>query len=330
MDKKLSYFRKLSSTIKFVVVGLVLSTAAIVIGPTQAANEKPEIPWYEVEVIIFANKQKVDAESETWPENVQTAGYNKVYDLALPGFAPLKAKLPPVNAQAASRISQPVLETTNSEDIHTNGAYVLLEKDFMQLNSIANRLSSSPKYDVVLHIAWRQPTFDEDKAIPVFVYNGMLSPDPVTQPTSNPGFDSQYYDYYVDGMASGPQYYWLSGTLKLSVSRYLHFETDLHMKQRITRQEVIEQSPPPGENSGFGSFFGMAKELTPITIERPVLQDYRFFESRRMRSKEIHYFDHPLMGVIVKVTPYELELPPTEPVSPALVPQPIKPSKASQ
>lgn len=327
MDKKLSYFKKLSSTVKFIVIGLIASTAAIIVIPSQAANEKSEIPWYEVEVIIFANKHKLDAESETWPEMVQTVGYNTVYDLALPGFTPLKANLPPVNAEAASRSMQPVAMDGN-EGIHANGAYVLLNNDFLQLNSMANRLSSSPNYDVVLHIAWRQPTFDEDKAKPVFVFNGMLNPDPTPQAPANPSFDPSRYDYYVDGMTTGPQYYWLSGTLKLSVSRYLHFESDLHMKLRTTRQEVIEQSPPPEESGGFGSFFGMAKEPTPITIERPVLQDYRFFQSRRMRSKEIHYFDHPLMGIIVKVTPYEPEIPAPEPVAP--VPQPLKPTKAAR
>jgi len=301
-----SHFKKLSSTVKFTVIGLMASTAAIIIPSSQAANEKAEIPWYEVEVIIFANKQKLGAESETWPEMIQTAGYNRIYDLALPGSTPLKANLPPVNAEAASRSVQ----TADSGGFHANGAYVLLNRNFMDLNGIANQLRASRKYDVVLHIAWRQPTFDEDKAKPVFVFNNMLDSDPAPRSDSN-------------GTDVGPQYYWLSGTLKLSVSRYLHFESDLHMKLRTTRQETIEQSPPPEDSSGFGSFFGMSKESTPITIERPVLQDYRFFESRRMRSKEIHYFDHPLMGIIVKVTPYEPEIS-------APAPKSLKPTKAAR
>jgi hypothetical protein len=328
MDKKLSYFKKLSSTMKFIVTGLIYATTALIVIPSLAANEPPEIPWYEVEVIIVANKQKLGVDTETWPQMVQTAGYDRIYDLALPGFTPLKAKLPPVNAEAANRSLQPASLDSGDDNLYANGAYVLLEKDFLQLNSMARRLRASPNYDVVLHIGWRQPTFDEDKAKPVFVFNGMLNPDPVPKPPSNPGSDPQQYGFYVDGIKTGPQYYWLSGTLKLSVSRYLHFETDLHMKLRTTRQEVIEQSPAPEDSGGFGSFFGMSKEPTPITIERPVLQDYRFYESRRMRSKEIHYFDNPLMGVIVKVTPYEPEPPAPEPVAPQ--PQPLKPTKATR
>lgn len=35
-------------------------------------------------------------------------------------------------------------------------------------------------------------------------------------------------------------------------------------------------------------------------------------QHRRMRSKELHYIDHPLMGLLIKITPYELPVP--EPV----------------
>ncbi|KPJ94316.1 MAG: hypothetical protein AMJ53_05510 [Gammaproteobacteria bacterium SG8_11] len=297
MNKFFFYFNKLGHFTQSAVI-----FAAIALPPAQAATEKSEIPWYEVEVIIFANQQKRAADTETWPEEASSAGYGYVLDLALPGFSPLKPKLPPVNAQAAaSGLS------VDTDDIYGNGAYVLLDKEFFQLSNIAKKIDASSQYDVVLHLAWRQPTFDEDKSIPVFVFNDMLDRDPTPKPVSTPGF-GQGYDFYVDGLAAGPQYHWLSGTLKLSVSRYLHLESDLHIKLRTTKQEVIEESPPP-ETGGFGSFFGMSREPTPIMIERPLLQDYRLFETRRMRSKEIHYFDHPLMGIIVKVTPYELEVP---------------------
>ena len=35
------------------------------------------------------------------------------------------------------------------------------------------------------------------------------------------------------------------------------------------------------------------------------LRGYRIEAERRMRSKEIHYFDHPLIGVLILITPEE-------------------------
>jgi hypothetical protein len=304
MDNYFRIFKKLDKHIKISVFSLIFT--GVTATTALAADENTEIPWYEVEVIIFANQQKLAADTETWPEDVATTGYDHVLDLALPGFTPLKPNLPPINTKASLKTV-----SIKAGDVYGNGAYVLLNKDFFQLTNIARRINSSSKYDVVLHLAWRQPTFDEDKSLPVFVFNGMTERDPTPEPVSNPGHQKGY-DFYVNGLQTGPQFHWLSGTLKLSVSRYLHMEADLHMKLRKTKQEVIEESPPT-ESGGFGSFFGIAKEPTPIMIERPVLQDYRLFETRRMRSKEIHYFDHPLMGIVVKVTPYEFDVPAPEP-----------------
>jgi len=33
--------------------------------------------------------------------------------------------------------------------------------------------------------------------------------------------------------------------------------------------------------------------------------DIRLKQQRRMRSKEIHYFDHPRFGVVALITPYK-------------------------
>lgn len=57
-------------------------------------------------------------------------------------------------------------------------------------------------------------------------------------------------------------------------------------------------------------------------------QPVRLRETRKLKFRELHYFDHPLFGVIVQVTPYVLpsapetvsvgeDEPPNEPVSPA-------------
>ncbi len=62
----------------------------------------------------------------------------------------------------------------------------------------------------------------------------------------------------------------LDGIVKISVERYLHVNIDLLYQK---------------ENEGFKSY----------TIK----------SKRRIRSKELHYFDHPLVSVLVLVTPYE-------------------------
>lgn len=77
----------------------------------------------------------------------------------------------------------------------------------------------------------------------------------------------------------------VGGTLKLVLSRYLHINTDL-----IYREPQSDSSSQP--------------ELAELSFE-PRYQAYHLKQSRRMRSRELHYLDHPLFGMAIMVTPYE-------------------------
>ena len=46
----------------------------------------------------------------------------------------------------------------------------------------------------------------------------------------------------------------------------------------------------------------------PDLMTAPKTAYFELNESRRMRSKELHYLDHPAMGIIVKITPVEASL----------------------
>ena len=67
----------------------------------------------------------------------------------------------------------------------------------------------------------------------------------------------------------------IDGTLRLSRARYLHLDADLLHKRNVP-----------------------AHAPTDASI-------FRLQDSRRMRSREVHYIDHPLVGLLVLVTPYE-------------------------
>lgn len=78
----------------------------------------------------------------------------------------------------------------------------------------------------------------------------------------------------------------IDGTVRLFRGRYLHVEVDL-----------LHYRPEGSVVTAGGS--GSA----PATL-------FRLTQSRRMRSRELHYFDHPLFGVIMVATPFEQPAPP--------------------
>ncbi len=77
----------------------------------------------------------------------------------------------------------------------------------------------------------------------------------------------------------------LIGTIKVSVQRYLHINVDL-----------LLGTP----SSTFNSSLAATNQATYTQLP----DQYRFIAHRKMRSEELHYIDHPKLGIIVKATKY--------------------------
>jgi len=74
---------------------------------------------------------------------------------------------------------------------------------------------------------------------------------------------------------------YVDGTVLIAVERYLHLYLDLQLHP------------------------ASAQSTNPLDTFEFDLPDIRLTEHRRMRSKEVHYFDNPRFGVIALITPYE-------------------------
>ena len=80
------------------------------------------------------------------------------------------------------------------------------------------------------------------------------------------------------------------GNIGLSLGRYLHFAVDLRY-----------QVPA-------GAWRPLPASAQAMAVD-PDVGYIHFRESRRMRSGELHYLDHPKLGVIVRVDPIKIPEP---------------------
>ncbi|MCB1752667.1 MAG: peptidoglycan binding protein CsiV [Gammaproteobacteria bacterium] len=134
-------------------------------------------------------------------------------------------------------------------DSARSGNYALVSTGSWQLNGAELALKKSHRdLTPVIHTAWRQPVFSRNSASAFY----LRSDREVTPGTP-----------LVEGM------------VKVSISRYLHVDLDLLLRET-----------PAGAVRLPGGF-----------------QTFRFNEHRRMRSGELHYIDHPLMGMLILITP---------------------------
>ncbi len=141
------------------------------------------------------------------------------------------------------------------------------------LRSAANKLEQSGRYTVLSHIAWEQPAQSKEGAWAIQIAAGNEIPVyPSAVPIKNNRSTSAIAVTPDPAMASSDQLirnFSLNGTIKVHVGRFLHINSQLiYTDSDLSRSAVITGK-------------------------------------RRMRSKEIHYLDNPLIGILAIATPIE-------------------------
>ena len=133
--------------------------------------------------------------------------------------------------------SEPPVVRQNEEDqtpAFKRRRFSPLTTDQLRLGTVSNRLLNSRDWSPILHYGWRQPVLGREEGPAVSI-------------------------------AGNRRGGYVSGSVRLTVERFLRVELDLKM------------------DPGSGIVY---------TLE----------QSRRLRSGELHYFDHPQFGVIVLVS----------------------------
>jgi hypothetical protein len=160
------------------------------------------------------------------------------------------------------------------------GAWRVLDNSALPLKDMAERLDKAGDR-ILLHRSWRQPIRERARAFPVLVEGGntvpMIRPEaessaalPVTGMDASGAFATlPALDLSDEPEAVQRE---LQGALRFHLSRFLHVESNLWFNT----------------TSADGRRFWV-----------------RIDQSRRMRSEELHYLDHPLFGLLIRVTPWK-------------------------
>jgi hypothetical protein len=99
----------------------------------------------------------------------------------------------------------------------------------------------------------------------------------------------------------------VTGELYLYRSRYLHLVSNLNIQhwQSLNNNSAIDKSINvlPNHSNNNDNIIP-SNSSSPLTaIDEIPLRAASVKQSRRMRSNELHYIDHPLLGILVRVTP---------------------------
>jgi len=240
----------------------VLAASALLVGAFVAAAQNPPAaaqtapappPQYEVEILVFANREFDPSEERFEPTPSELASLPVEPLREPPVFDDFSFGARAPDAPATPRVEpQPDELTALSPDPLAEALRVRpLRPDELKLGNEYRKLEAIPAYEPLLHAGWVQPGLPETDARP--------------------------FDLAVLGVAN-PR-----GTVRVHLSRFLHITLDLTYRAAPTDASAFVASETLGELT-----------LAPR---------YRLTATRSARSGELHYFDHPAFGVLVRITP---------------------------
>ena len=153
------------------------------------------------------------------------------------------------------------------------------------------RLKRSKGYEPLLHLTWTQPALDRASAAPVRI-GVPRSAVPVPSTAAAPQPAASAPANAAPALQATPVY----GDAKLSTTGpYLHFDLDLVLEGPLAR------NPAPAAASINTTV--LAPPGSTVAAPVPTFQLYRLRHDMRVNGGKLAYFDNPLFGAIVLVTP---------------------------
>lgn len=282
----------------------------------QPATAQNAERWFQIEISVFSNESLTDRDEERWQADRQKLDYpNRIQrlrqlsdlllieDLMVDEFNQTDAQnleSPPAVGQAPGVTElEPLVLASGPEVKKADGdfrffdfqrdSFVQLpanESDFQQTNRALER---SADHRLLFHGLWRQPLQNPNQATPIYIEGGL-----------------QYGEQHE-----------LQGniTLRFNDNRdRIVIDTDLWLAEfsatadpdgdwqlpKIPEQMKIEKLVNlPGIESLLGN---NGNQFVNYGINRV----FHLQQSRDMRSTEFHYLDHPAIGLVILVDPYEV------------------------
>jgi hypothetical protein len=223
--------------------------------------------WFEIEVLLFERNISLDKLTEKLSDdNLLLNTDNSISILKSTGS------------------TNPVVISAQQYNKNSNN-FILLDSSHLKLSAQRKKLAAHAGFKPILHMAWQMPVKPNSSAKPIHLFGG-----------KNLGLGSQSGDKWA-----------IDGNFKIYLNHYLFIDSQFIVSQKTVQQKIKEQ-PALVQNSNIlesengVEIIDLNRETEALdNRQQIVIKEALFDQRRRLRSGEIHYLDHPLMGVIVQI-----------------------------
>lgn len=282
----------------------------LLIATTCSFNVQAGDRWFDVEIIVF--KRNVDVKNTS-----EQLDQNNVYLKQRDRLEVIKAA-PATNCLAGEPClhKQNPVQITDNEMVKEGNRLILLKG--LRLKEQLRRLNNHQLFTPLLHTAWRMPIQNKQDALPIHLFAGknyaldMPQSARLEKATATTSNDLVTDPEKLDVLASLQKnqtlqdLYEIDGNFLIYVQRYLQIDAQLIVRTQTEKPvsssvSVLATETPEVDTEATVQV--VAQESVPKRTVRTekVITETLFDQTRRLKSGEIHYLDHPLFGIIIQI-----------------------------
>lgn len=242
----------------------------------QSVSAEPR--YYDIEVIIFDDADEKYLRSEHWPQKPE------MEIEAQPAAIQADETTYPIVAS----LPQSEIKSETNRDTTTESSTIFQNIEPSILTNEAKRIGNSRHYHMLFYGAWTQEGLDSEHAVNIKLEQLNNHANVRTKNT-------------------------ITGELKIVLARYLHFYGELeysrehkvrHVEKVVMDHTAADKQEDEGIITGSNNKDSHNDESNLSLTEEQVMVDYYPIKNhRKMRSKVLHYIDHPLVGILVQINP---------------------------
>jgi len=282
----------------------------LLIATTCSFNVQAGDRWFDVEIIVF--KRNVDVQNSS-----EQLDQNNVY-------LKQRDRLEVIKADPATSCldgepclhKQNPIQITNNEMVKEGNRLILLKG--LRLKEQLRRLNNHQLFTPLLHTAWRMPIQNKQDALPIHLFAGknyaldMPQTSKLEKANTATPNELTIEPEKLDVLASLQKnetlqdLYEIDGNFLIYVQRYLQIDAQLIVRTQTEKPisssvSVLATETPEADTDATVQV--IAQEPVPkrtIRTEKAITETL-FDQTRRLKSGEIHYLDHPLFGIIIQI-----------------------------
>lgn len=304
---------------------LMLALAASLLSSLSATAIAQEERWFEVEIYLYEHNSPT---VEQWSDKAVKPRQRKTVDFITPlvstdltavnmglnGCTSTDWATDSLNCneqlnsnnQVKSLTDIPmVIAAAEPATAHLGDGAVLLAESQSQFKEIIATLKREKGNKSLMHMTWQQSMLPRNRAIPIKIYSGHDFSNEYEQngqPLQNSDIsdDLPQFDFMSIGFLAEPQkpVWKLDGTLNIYLEHYLFIETAFYLREEGEKTVTLTHRDNPAST-------GIDSKPEVESVTSPFLYSIPMKQNRRVRSDEVHYFDHPKMGMIIQIRKME-------------------------